>query len=335
MACVPSRTARSSNIRGAARSPGRTVSNAAGTTTTRIICLVGATGTGKSSAALAIGQRYHGEIINFDSRQVYADVPVVTAQPSPQEQQELPHHLYGFLGCGESLSAGGFSDLSGKAISGCQSRGSLPILVGGTGFYLRALLRGLAPIPDIPGEVRLRWRHAVEEKGAAALHAVLAAVDPQSAQRIAMQDVQRITRALEVHDFTGKTISWWHSQVAPGSGYEALKIGLRMDWDELEGRLERRIGIMLSQGALEEIRQAWVRCPDSSAPLWTGIGCRELLQVVRGRMTLEQARELWLKNTRSYAKRQMTWFRKDSVIQWFHPGEHRAMVRAVGAWLEE
>ncbi|MFW5791322.1 MAG: tRNA (adenosine(37)-N6)-dimethylallyltransferase MiaA [Desulfohalobiaceae bacterium] len=306
----------------------------AGTTNTRILCLVGATGTGKSSAALAIGHRCNGEIINFDSRQVYADVPVVTAQPTPEEQQEMPHHLYGFLRCGASLSAGGFTDLARKVIRGCRSRGRLPILVGGTGLYLRALLRGLAPIPDIPGEVRLRWRHAAEDKGAAALHAVLAEVDPQSARRIAAQDVQRITRALEVHDFTGKTISWWHSQVAPGPGYEALKIGLHLDWDELKGRLERRIEGMLSQGALEEVGRAWDRCPDSSAPLWTGIGCRELLEVVQGRMTLEQARVLWLKNTRSYAKRQMTWFRKDPDIRWFHPGEHRAMAREAVGWCE-
>ncbi|HDQ39593.1 MAG TPA: tRNA (adenosine(37)-N6)-dimethylallyltransferase MiaA [Desulfonatronum sp.] len=295
------------------------------------ICLVGATGTGKTAAALALAEDFPITVINADSRQVYRDLPIVTAQPSPGEQARCPHRLYGFLDLQESVSAGRFARLARLEMEACQKKGRVPLLVGGTGLYLRALAGGLAPIPEIPGKIRERVLRECAETGPEVLHSRLAGVDPVYAARIHPRDRQRITRALEVHAATGRSFSWWHAKQGFRNMASLRIVGLRLPRPKLHQRLDQRIETMLGMGAVQEIKRAWVKCPDPDAPGFSGIGCRELLDFLRGETTLEQARDRWLCRTRAYAKRQETWFNNLQDVHWLTPGDDQGLA----GWLHE
>ncbi|WP_084604579.1 tRNA (adenosine(37)-N6)-dimethylallyltransferase MiaA [Desulfonatronum thioautotrophicum] len=297
----------------------------------RIICLVGATGTGKTAAALTLARHYPVSVVNADSRQVYRDVPIITAQPGDGEQSQCPHLLYGFLAMNETISAGRFMDEARQAVTACRESGRMPILVGGTGLYLRALAGGLADIPQVPAEVRGAVLEDCATQGSEALHARLTAVDPAYAARIHPRDRQRVCRALEVFQASGRPLSWWHTQARSAQGLDLCIIGLRLPRPELHDRLARRIDLMLELGALQEIQQAWDGCPDADAPGFSGIGCRELLAHVHGQKTLEEAKDLWLFRTRAYAKRQETWFNNIADVHWIPAGEPTAALRLVNS----
>lgn len=284
-----------------------------------VAILVGPTGAGKTGLALALAATIPLDVINADSRQVYADFPLITAQPSQDEQSVCPHKLYGFLSCDAKITAGEFVRLSRLAIEETASQGRLPLLVGGTGLYLRALLEGLAPIPDVPPEVTESLAYDLQEKGLPALRCRLEEVDPEYAAKIHPNDTQRTLRALEVWRATGRSLSWWHGQPTPPSPYTSVKLGVHVSMQDLEPLLARRIELMLEAGALEEARAAYAKCSDPKAPGWSGIGCAELLAHIKGESTLEEAKTLWLRNTRAYAKRQMTWFRKETGLHWVTP----------------
>ncbi len=282
-----------------------------------LVVLCGPTGAGKTAAALALARAYKVGIINFDSRQVYRDFPILTAQPTPSEQACCPHRLYGFLDTGEKMTAGAFSELCRQAIDEFRSPGLLPVLVGGTGLYVRGLLDGLAPVPPVPEAISREVACEMERSGPAALHERLRGLDPEYAAVIHPNDRQRICRALEVCLATGKSFSWWHARPTPESPYRALRLGLTLPRERLTRRLAARIDQMLEQGALEEARLARQRCPQREAPGWSGIGCGELYDLLDGRLSLAEAKELWLRRTCQYAKRQMTWFAKDQDIAWY------------------
>lgn len=299
-----------------------------------IVCMLGPTGTGKTAAAVAVSRRRDVSVINFDSRQVYADFPLITAQPDAEEQSACPHLLYGFLPTEEPINAARFVDMAVETIEKVRAQGRLPILVGGTGMYLRSLLSGIAPIPAIPEDIRASVLERVRREGPQALHAELCKTDPDYAAKIHPNDTQRNARAAEVYAATGKTMTWWHThgEHTPAP-YDALKIGMQIELNELEPHLARRIDIMLKQGALDEGREAMKQCDDPDAPGWSGIGCAEVLAHLRGELSLEEARRLWIKNTRAYAKRQITWFRREEDIHWFAPGENDAVADLVDTWL--
>lgn len=299
----------------------------------KVLCLLGPTGTGKTEAALALAGAFGGEVVNFDSRQVYRDLPVTTAQPTPQEQAACPHLLYGFLPCNESVSAGGYAEMAAPLIESLAARGRTPILVGGTGLYLRALLEGLAPIPDVPAPVREAVQRQWDEEGGLALHARLSQVDPSYAARVHHNDRQRVTRALEVLEATGRTFSQWHASTVKPLDASCLKLGLGLPKARLDERLARRIDAMLEAGALEEVRSAVESCGSREAPGLSGIGCAELSAHLYGNLSLEAAKGLWLANTKAYAKRQMTWFKKEPDVRWFEPGQHARMIDYAAAWL--
>jgi len=301
-----------------------------------IVCLLGPTGTGKTGAAIAVSRRVPASVVNFDSRQVYADFPIITAQPDAEERAACPHHLYGFLGTGEKMTAARFVALAMDRIEEVRAGGRLPILVGGTGMYLRSLLSGIAPIPEIPDAVRARVLDRVKAEGPQRLHAELTRVDPDYAARIHPNDTQRNARAAEVYAATGRTMTWWHteSEHRPAP-YDALKVGMRIGLDELEPHLAGRISAMLERGAMEEAVAAFEKCPDPEAPGWSGIGCAELLAFLRGEMSLDAARGKWIKNTRAYAKRQLTWFNRETDIHWFAPGDNGPVCDLVEGWLAE
>jgi len=299
----------------------------------KVLCLLGPTGAGKSEAALALADRFGGAIINFDSRQVYRDLPITTAQPSAEEQARCPHLLYGFLASGEALSAWSYAALAKKAITDVLKTGGTPILVGGTGLYLRALLEGMSPIPAVPEDVRLSLTEAWQERGPEEMHARLRAVDPTYAARIHPHDRQRVTRALEVFTATGKPLSEWHADNIGALELPCLKMGIRMDKDALHRRLARRIETMLEQGALSEVEQALKNCQDPDAPGLTGIGCAELAAHLRGNMRMVDATWTWLVNTKAYAKRQTTWFKKDAAVHWFDAADVAGMLTLAEPWL--
>lgn len=300
-----------------------------------IPCILGPTGAGKTAAALALAAALPLGVVNADSRQIYADFPLITAQPSPEERAVCPHALYAFLDTRENLGAGEYARLAAEHLRAFAVKGRVPALVGGTGLYFRALLEGLAPIPVIPPDITAVWQERCRSEGSAALHALLAERDPLYAAKIHPHDRQRITRALEVQEATGKPFSWWHGRPLPQSPYRVCKLGVGLELAELTPLLARRIEAMLQAGALEEARAALDRCPDPQAPGWSGIGCAEVHAYLSGRLSLDACRELWLKNTRAYAKRQLTWFRADKSVRWFRPEQTKAMVELVLRELEQ
>lgn len=292
-----------------------------------LLCIPGPTGAGKTSAAIAIAQALGGEVVNFDSRQVYEDFPVITAQPSDEERAACPHLLYGFLPTEQKMSAAAYTDLALETIAEVRSRGKLPILVGGTGLYLRSVLQPLAPIPPIPDDIRQRIQQDCEERGPNLLHGDLRKIDPTLADRLHPNDRQRIMRGLEVFEATGKPLSVWHEETADARDFKTLKMGVGMPLPELTPYLYKRIDVMLELGAIDEARKAMTKNSNPKAPGWSGIGCAELFAYLKGDIDLEATKQLWGKNTRAYAKRQLTWFNADKQIYWFHPGRHAEMIQ--------
>ncbi len=298
-----------------------------------VLCIAGPTGSGKTAAALHLAAVLEKAgrpacVINADSRQVYRDFPIITAQPTEEERSVCPHLLYGWLETPRKISAGQWTDMAKDAIEKTLAEGRVPMLVGGTGFYMRALLDGIADIPPVDAAITARLTQECREKGAPALHARLAAVDPAYAAKIHPNDSQRNVRALEVWEGTGKTFSWWHSNAQKPLACNVLRLGVGLPLPELTPHLETRIHAMLKAGAMDEAHRALALCPDTDAPGWSGIGCAEMAAHLLGRISLEECVSLWARNTRAYAKRQWTWFRADERIRWFRPGEFRAMEEA-------
>ncbi len=276
----------------------------------QVVCLGGPTGAGKTAIAIELAKRFDCEVVNADSRQVYADFPVITAQPDEHERASVPHRLYGFLPMQEKISAGIWSRRALQEIRAIISRGAIPLVVGGTGLYFQALLRGLTPIPAVPAAISEEFARRMFSQGAEALYRELEDADPVYAAKIHPHDRQRIQRALEVCAATGRAFSWWHQRNAGTPLCQGPYMFINTPLEELEPRLDARIDGMLAQGAVEEARKALAKCPDTGAPGWSGIGCAELAAWLQGDMDFSQCRALWLAGTRAYAKRQLTWFRQ-------------------------
>jgi tRNA dimethylallyltransferase len=299
----------------------------------RAVCILGPTGSGKTGAALALARELPVTVVNYDSRQVYADFPIITAQPDETERAGCPHVLYGFLPTAQAMTAARFADLARAEIAQAREQGRLPVLVGGTGLYLRALEQGLADIPPVPQEVREWVLGRMEREGSAALHADLAKADPPTARRLHPNDTQRIARALEVFLGTGRPLSaWFQDQKLGQTGVELCKVGLSYTLRELEPGLQKRIDRMLALGAVDELRRAWEATPERLAPGYSGIGCTELLSHLLDGMDLAAACGLWFRNTRAYAKRQLTWFAKEQGVRWVRPEGLGRLPELVRAW---
>ncbi len=286
----------------------------------RLVCIVGPTGTGKTAAALALSRLFPCTVVNMDSRQIYRDFPLITAQPSAAEQAVCPHTLYGFLPTEAKISAGEYVRMAERAVGEISAAGRRPVFVGGTGLYGKAFFEGMAAIPAVAAEVAAAVQARCVAEGSPALYEELQGVDPEYAVKIHPHDRQRITRALEVWQATGKTFSWWHKQGVPACPHQPLYIGIGLPLAELEPILARRIDLMVEQGAVEEAQRARAICDDPAAPGWSGIGCRELYAYLAGDFSFEDCKALWLKNTRAYAKRQWTWFQGNAQVRWFTPG---------------
>jgi tRNA dimethylallyltransferase len=277
----------------------------AGTSTKRALLIAGPTASGKSALALDLARRWNGVIINADALQVYRPLRILTARPLPEEEAAAPHRLYGHIGAATRYSVARWLDEVRAELHQAWEQGRYPIITGGTGLYFRALERGLAPIPDIPEEIRERWRSFAGD-----LHAELWRRDPAMAARLMPGDRQRLIRALEVVEATGRSLHAWQSQGKDESlldGVAVERIYMEVPRDELYDRAELRFDQMLKAGALEEARA--LKDADPALPLMKALGLPELIAHVRGEITLEEAAARAKTATRNYIKRQLTWWR--------------------------
>lgn len=280
--------------------------------TAPILVLAGPTASGKSALGIALARQFNGTVINADSMQVYRDLRVLTARPDDAEMAQAPHRLYGVLDGAEHGTAARWVEMARGAIAETLADGRLPILLGGTGMYLRSLFEGLADIPAIPEAARAEARIRLETEGPEALHAALAAADPETAARLRPGDSQRLVRAWEVLQATGKGLAAWQAE-APGTAplsNPVFRILLQPSRDSLYARINRRFEVMMEQGALAEAEAVRARCdipPD--APMRKAHGLPELIQYLDGQISRAEAIRVGQLNTRHYAKRQTTWFR--------------------------
>jgi tRNA dimethylallyltransferase len=290
------------------------------------ILIAGPTASGKSALALALAERHGGAIVNADSMQVYRDLRVITARPDPAEEARVPHRLYGHVDAAENYSVGRWCQDVRRALEEVNLEGRLPILVGGTGLYFKALTQGLSAVPPTPPEVRAAVRARGEAGGVAALHAELARRDPEVAARLKPGDRMRIARALEVLEATGRSLADWHRDGMPAilDPDRALKIFLDVDRAELHRRIDARFDAMLAAGALDEVRALAARDLDPMLPAMKAHGVPWLRRHLRGEIGPAEAAAGGKADTRRYTKRQVTWFRHQM------PGWTRAEPAAAG-----
>jgi tRNA dimethylallyltransferase len=274
------------------------------------VLIAGPTASGKSALALELAER-HGIVINVDSMQVYRDLRIITARPTAEEEARVPHRLYGHVDAAENYSVGRWLADARQALLELREAGRLPVFVGGTGLYFKALTTGLAAVPSIDPEIRARLRGRLDEQGVEALHMQLQQRDPESAARIMVRDRSRILRALEVVEATGRTISDWHREGLPPliAPERTIRIFLTPGREELKRRIEKRFDLMLEAGALEEVRALDARNLPEHLPAMKAHGVPWLRKYLRGEISLEAAAEGGKMDTRRYAKRQVTWFR--------------------------
>jgi tRNA dimethylallyltransferase len=275
------------------------------------ILIAGPTASGKSALALALGEKLGGTVVNADSMQVYRDLRVITARPSPAEEARVPHRLYGHLDAAENYSVGRWCRDVGETLAEIAAQGRIPILVGGTGLYFKALTSGLAAVPPITADIRGHVRGRLQSEGVAVLYAELTERDPLTARRLMPNDRSRISRALEVVLATGRSLTDWHRQGVPVlvDPARAIKVFLTCERKQLVARIETRFAAMLKLGALDEVRALAARALDPLLPAMKAHGVPWLIRHLNGEISLDTAAAGAIMDTRRYAKRQLTWFR--------------------------
>ncbi len=294
------------------------------------IIIAGPTGCGKSALALDLAEAFGGEIVNADSMQVYRELRVLTARPTAADEARAPHHLYGFIPAAEACSAGRWTAAAAETLAAIGERRRLALVTGGTGLYIRSLLAGLAPVPPIPDDVREATRDRFRRLGGRAFRDELAAVDPEAAARLPASDRQRLMRAREVFEATGKPLSAWQreAQPAPLAGAPVATLALVPDRQPLYAALEARFDAMLAAGALEEAAALLARGLPETLPAMKAVGAKQLMAHLRGSLTLNDAITLAKRDTRRYAKRQMTWIRHQFAADLVIDAQYSESVRA-------
>ncbi len=276
-----------------------------------ILLVGGPTASGKSALALDLAGHFGGCVINADSMQVYCELRILSARPTPADEERAPHHLYGILPASERCSAGRWRDLALAAISETQSKGLLPILVGGSGLYFRSLLKGLAPVPAIPREIRERAKALHAKIGAVEFHRLLAERDSESAARLHPGNTQRVLRAYEVFEASGKSLADWQRSQPAGDGYPGKIAALVLEppRQALYAACDARAEIMASAGGIEEAEALLALELDPTLPAMKALGVREFAAYLSGETARGEAIDNLRQATRRYAKRQSTWFR--------------------------
>ncbi len=274
-----------------------------------IVIVAGPTASGKSALALAVAEALGGTIINADSMQVYRDLAVLTARPGAAELARVPHRLYGVIDAAEACSAGRWRALALGEIAAAREAGRVPVLSGGTGLYLRALLDGLAPVPPVPAALREEARSLHARLGGEAFRRALAARDPDAAQRLSPGDTQRLIRAYEVVAATGRPLAEWRRGQGPAAGPSAAAVVLLPPRAMLYAACDARFLAMMERGALAEVEALLARGLDPALPAMKAVGVPELASLLAGRSSRQAAIAAAQQATRRYAKRQYTWFR--------------------------
>lgn len=275
-----------------------------------LLVIVGPTAAGKTAAAMAVCERVGGEIVSADSVQVYRGLDIGSAKPTPEERARVPHHGLDLIEPIQRLDAAAWSARADDAIADIRSRGKVPVVCGGTGLYVRALLHGLVPIPDIDAEIRAAVRAEVAERGPEAMHQELEAVDPEAAERIAPRDGQRIGRALEVWRATGRALTDWQTEHRfRAQRHEARVVGLWPERDVLYHRIDRRVVAMLDAGWFTEVRELLESGVPPDAPGFQTMGYRDVVACVRGELDAAVMKAKIAQSHRRYARRQLVWFR--------------------------
>ena len=296
-----------------------------------VILIAGPTASGKSALALRLAERLGGEVINADSMQVYRDLRIITARPTPEEERRAPHRLYGHVDAAENYSTGRWCVDAAQVIAAARDAGRPAIVIGGTGLYFNALTRGIAAVPPIPDAIRKEVRERLANEGAPALHAELAARDPAGAARLRPGDRSRVSRALEVMLATGRSLYDWHDDNKPPivDLARAAKVFLMPERADLLERIDARFDAMMAAGALDEVRVLAARGLDPSLPAMKAHGVPWLIRYLKGEIARDEAVEGGKRDTRQYTKRQATWFRNQlPEFAWVAPHEALAAVEA-------
>jgi len=279
-----------------------------------LLLILGPTASGKSALAASVAAELGGVVINCDSMQVYRDLHVLTARPEPELEAMAPHRLYGFQDAAEPCSAALWSTRAAQEIAACHAAGQVPVLCGGTGLYVRALLQGLAPVPDVGPEIRQEAQNLLADIGGAGLRQRLAQVDPAAAERLNAGDSQRLARAWEVWRATGRSLTDWQQMPGkPPVRARTFSVVLDPPRADLHARCDARFDAMLAAGALDEVACLRQRDLDPALPAMKALGVPALIAHLKGEMTLDDARTQAQTATRRYAKRQRTWFRHQII----------------------
>jgi tRNA dimethylallyltransferase len=281
------------------------------------VVVLGPTGSGKTALSLALAERFDGEIVNCDSVAMYREFEIGTAKPTREERARVPHHLFDCVEPTAYVTAGEYARMARQTLGEIKSRGRLPIVVGGTGLYLRALLEGLFPGPQRSEELRERLRERAQHKGPQHLHRILRKLDPSAAGAIHANDVPKLIRAIEVCLASRqKMTEMWKQGSEPLKDFRILRIGLNPDRNQLYERLNARAVHMFDTGLIEETKELLEKYGDTASPL-TSLGYKQAVQFLRGEITREAAIQATQQAHRNYAKRQMTWFRREPEVTWY------------------
>lgn len=301
-----------------------------------VIAVLGPTAVGKSALAIALAQRFHGEIVNCDSTAVYRGFDIGTDKVLPADQGGIPHHLIDIADPTDEYTAAHFSRDAARVIGEIRARGALPFVVGGTGFYYRALTRGLFPGPGKDAALRARLERVAARRGLPFLHRMLRRVDAASGVRIQPRDLKRLVRALEVYFLTGRSLtSHFGETTSPIDGLTVLPVALRQSAEETSVRVTRRVDQQFARGLLDEMRGLLARGVPETARPFGGLVYRQALEHLHGVRDEAATRALIAQENRRYARRQLIWFRKEPNLQWFDgPGEAPATLEAVGRLLD-
>lgn len=304
---------------------------------TKIIIICGPTASGKSGLALLGAQKLNGAVINADSMQIYKGMDIGTAKPSVAERALVPHYLFDVAAPDEDFDAARYMTLADAAIAEAVARGLAPIVVGGTGLYIRALLYGLCDAPEVPAAVREKYRALHAARGAAYLHKLLLQQDPGMASRLHANDYVRVTRALEVLEATGESLAVWQQRHGGFNTprYDALQIGVRLERDELYRRIDDRVAAMLACGFEAEVRGLMDKGYGPELKPMGAIGYKHMAAYLAGAVDYTEMVRLMRRDTRHYAKRQLTWFLRDTNIRWLNPADESCFLELTSRFLNK
>ncbi len=293
----------------------------------KLVIILGPTGVGKSEVAIEVALEVGGEIINADSQQVYRYMDIGTGKPAPEQRRKVAHHMIDIVDPDEEFNAALFRQRALESAQQIRSQGKKVILCGGTGLYIKALTHGLFIGPAKDHEIRKRLEQEAKQNGLETLYKRLGQVDPEALSSIHPNDRHRITRALEVFELTGRKMSQWQREHGfKESPFETLKIGLDRDREELYAIINRRCEEMVANGLVEEVKGLLAKGYSLDLKPLQSVGYRHMGLYVRDAMSLDEALSLMQRDTRHLAKRQLTWFRADNEIRWFHPGRERKQI---------